>query len=287
MNKRSVFLSACLCVFVGGAPSVFADVIVDPDNIEANRVFSSDPLVLGNFTGQIFVRFSGRDGVLEVNADSTVNGVTAISGSVLIHGRDGDSGTVRIIGNGTSGSARIDITEGVGLRNSLGGNGLLDIRNGGVLESHEQDIFLGNQGLGTTPGGAVTNVDGQGSILRSIQDTDTSGFFRDGGVINIGFDGTSQSTVNITNGELVEALGSSVGDVNDFGAIFLGGGGAGSVANINVAGEGSTLRASQFIEVGSRDSLTNTNVNITDGGRVEVSVGSPGFADVAISTLAG
>lgn len=86
---------------------------------------------------------------------------------------------------------------------------------------------------------------------------------------------------------MVEALGSSVGDVNDFGAIFLGGGGAGSVANINVAGEGSTLRASQFIEVGSRDSLTNTNVNITDGGRVEVSVGSPGFADVAISTLAG
>lgn len=119
---------------------MFVDVIVDPDNIEANRVFPSDPLVLGNFTGQIFVRFSGRDGVLEVNADSTVNGVTAISGSVLIHGRDGDSGTVRIIGNGTSGSARIDITEGVGLRNSLGGNGLLDIRNGGVLESHEQDI---------------------------------------------------------------------------------------------------------------------------------------------------
>ncbi|MCU7967922.1 MAG: PEP-CTERM sorting domain-containing protein, partial [gamma proteobacterium symbiont of Bathyaustriella thionipta] len=209
-------------------------------------------------------------------------------------GQSGDSGTVRVIGNGTSGSARIDITKGWGLRNSMGGHGLLEIQNGGVIESHTQDIRLGNQGLEATPGTAITNIDGTGSILRTIQGSyGPESWQKSGGHIFVGVNGQSNSVVNITNRGLMEAVAPEEIYEESFddarGVILIGTlADGGSQSIVNVDGSDSTMRAYTSLAVNAQ-SGSNSELNVTNGALVEAygATDVNGDAPVDISSLEG
>lgn len=253
--------------------------------VDTGRVFPSNSSTQHSGAGQMNVGFSGGDGTFEVNTSSAGNGFTSANASGLIIGNKGTTGTVRVIGNGTSGSAQINISTGVGLRNSSGGTGILEITNGGVIHSAER-VYLGNQGLANTAGTATTLVDGNGSILRTQQSSTGQVWERDGGRIYVGFDGQSNSTVNITNGGLMEALSGNAGDTGDDGSIWIGTGDSGSTATVNVSGVESTLKADTYMEIGARDSNTSSNLNIINGGHVEVT-NSTSSREMTISTIAG
>ncbi|MDO9162006.1 MAG: hypothetical protein Q8N35_08995 [Methylococcaceae bacterium] len=176
---------------------------------------------VNNNQGTVNVGVGSLNGTLEVNASPLGNGFTSFTASGLTLGGYGGTGTVKVIGNGTSGTAQININTLWGLRNYTG---LLEIKNGGVINS-SGNVYLGNQWLNEAPGFDTTTIDGNGSVLRAQQAS--TGANRDGGRISIGFDGQSTSTVNITNGGLLEALSGHVGDVDDDGSIYIGEGGAG------------------------------------------------------------
>lgn len=279
-------LSVLIC-----ATPVFADVIID------GSVSPSTVPGLVNNTGSIRVGnyISGTNGALEVNANANVNGYTALQGNSLFIGDGVGGGTVKIIGDGTTGSARIDISRpspgGWALDNGYGSNGTLEIRNGGVLESRGGLVILGGSG-----GNAITNIDGQGSVLRTIGIVDPNNEWNSGGYrIQVGFGSgllPIQSTVNITNGSLMEAQ-SSAAAIYDSASIWIGSStGEGSDITVNVVGEGSTLRAGDYIDLGSNVVNVNSNLNVTDGGQVEVGSTpstpySSGNVSMYIATLAG
>lgn len=287
MKKKNSGMMIGLSVLICATP-VFADVIID------GSVSPSTVPGLVNNTGSIRVGsyISGTNGTLEVNANATVNGYTALQVGDLSIG-NGAGGTVKIIGDGTAGSARIDISRpspgGWTLDNGYGGNGTLEIRNGGVLESRGGVVTLGGGGL-ISGGDAVTTIDGQGSVFRTIGVGNGYGV---GHRINIGGFGSAvhptTSTVNITNGGLMEAQGDFIG--GDFASVWIGGSASiGSNIAVNVAGEGSTLRAGNYIDLGSSFANVNSSLNVTDGGQVEVTGSNPygsGNVSMHIVTLAG
>jgi T5SS/PEP-CTERM-associated repeat protein len=124
----------------------------------------------------------------------------------------------------------------------------------------------------------LNKVDGAGSVLRTQQSNTGETWERDGGRVYVGFDGQSNSTLSITNGGLVEALSGQVGDDGDDGSVWIGvSNDEGSSAIVNVDGDGSTLRASHYMEVGSRSEInTQSQLNVTNGALVEV-VSSAGY----------
>jgi len=279
-KKKPLYLSIAMAI---GTVSPAYATLIDTGNVSPQN-----STIQNSGAGQMSVGFSGGNGTFEVNSSPIANGFTTANASALIIGRAGTTGTVRVIGNGISGSAQINISTGFGLRNSLGGTGILEIKNGGVINSDKQEIYLGNQGLESTAGTATTLIDGFGSILRSQQGSTGPEVWQvDGGRIYVGFDGQSNSTVNVTNGGLMEALSDSTAQRPD-GSIFIGGGESGSTATVNVSGFGSTIKADTFMEIGARDSNTNSSLNISNGGSVEVtnSNGTPD-AEIFISTLTG
>lgn len=270
--KHTFKMSAITIGVLAGSSPALADLIMDPYQDGDTRVYtvSTDP---SYDSSQLFIGYSGADGALELNADSNVNGATSLTRSGVIIGQYGDSGLLRVVGNGTSGSAQLNVTTGVGLRNGQGGNGTLEILDGGIVQSGE-NIYLGNQAscCNNIPGTALTIVDGAGSVLRTQQSNTGETWERDGGRISIGFDGQSDSTLNITNGGLVEALSGQAGDSGDDGSVWIGASNdEGSSAIVNVDGDGSTLRASHHMEVGNATEInTQSQLNITNGGLVDV-----------------
>ena len=254
--------------------------------ISSGAVFPSTPSYQANYNGTMVVGFATpADGLFEVNAGP---GYTSVSNTGMMIGATGATGTVRVIGNGSTGSARIDIGPGFGLRTGNGGTGNLEIRNGGVVNSNEEVIYLGTQGLSSTPGVSNVIIDGNGSILQSQQASSGDWWARDGGRIYVGFGGQSDSTVTVSNGGLMQALSGNVGDQGDDGSIWVGSlQDPGSSATVNVLGTGSTMRADTYIEVGSDDIESSSYLNVMDGGRVETAssyIGTLyGVADVLVS----
>lgn len=239
-----------------------ADVIIDPDGVGATAVFPNlelDPNASGS--GQISVGFNSRAGALEVNSEALTNGFTAVTGSGLLVGRDAASpGEVRIIGDGTSGSAKVTINDGIGARIGFGGDGTLEIRQGGVLESNE-NVHLGEESVGGNSGTTNVIVDGAGSVLRS------QGTANDAGRVSVPF-GAANTSLTVSNGGLVEAVG---GDPNQFEAasIFVGPNAEDSNTSttVNITGDGSTVRAQHGIFMSQE--FGQLSVNITEGGLLE------------------
>lgn len=262
---RTLPLAALLATL---ATTAAADILIDPAGTGASHV-SPNPVSNPNSTSQITVGYLSSNGAVEVNANTNSNGLTSFSGGALLIGRDGATGSVRIVGNGSPNSAHIDIVgDGVGLRNGFGGNGSLYIENGGVLSS-APDIYLGNQGLSSTPGTALTVIDGAGSTLRTQRSTTGESWERYGGTIHVGFNGVSDSTVVISNGGSVEALNGGTDDPFDAGQIYIGwSANAGSTATVDVTGAGSTLYSSNFLAVGSATTNVSAQLNVSNGGSV-------------------
>ncbi|MEM6333991.1 MAG: hypothetical protein AAF823_11705 [Planctomycetota bacterium] len=219
------------------------------------------PLTNPIFTGQINVGTgsTGNPGELEVNAESLVNGFTAFESSGLLVGEEnGGDGVVRVIGDGTPGSATVTVNDGIGVRIGVGGNGLLEVRSGGVVSSNEPIHFGEDFGTNSQGNGTVI-VDGPGSVIRSSVPSNADA----AGRIAAPFDGQATSNITISNGGVIEATG---GDLPNFDAasIFLGGEeDFPTQAIVNVTGEGSTLQASHFI--GLRNGFGGAQVNVSDG----------------------
>src|SRR5690606_10705851 len=125
-------------------------------------------------TSQIFAGFSGA-GSIEVNASTSGNGVTAVTGnagsiSAVIGYDAGGNGTRSVIGDGTAGSASFTASRSLQTGVS-GGTGNLTVQSGGLVQSigAGDGITFGN--TGSSGSGAVT---GAGWVLSS------------GGRINVG-----------------------------------------------------------------------------------------------------
>lgn len=205
-------------------------------------------------TSSLLIVGDSGNGTFEVNSSSSGNGITSVNKQSLFIGRNGGNGTVNVIGNGISGSASINVSE---VNNSWTGTGSLHILNGGVVDA--TGILLGTIGRQEV---GLTNIDGTGSILRS-----TKGAFIE-----------ANQTVNITNGGLMESSAAYIGSW----------GFEGLTTNVSVTNSNSILRADTFIKVGTFNNGTISNLNVSDGGKVEVISGSADFPDsLSISTLRG
>lgn len=260
---------------------IYADAIIDPYNQGHTAVYS----LSGDQDDQFRVGGFGGNGAFELNSESQTNGITALTRTALNIGGSGNTGLVRVVGDGNAGSAQLTINPGAGIRNV---DGTLQIIDGGVVHSGD-DIFLGQQGFEPAPSETFLVVEGQGSVLRTRQSSTGETWERDGGRMYVGFNGQSDNTVNIINGGTVEALSGKVGDSGDDGSIWLGvSSDEGSTTTVNVDGEGSVLRADHYIEIGNRTEVnTSSQLNVTDGARVEVlsSVGTYPGALVVSDTL--
>ena len=276
MNFKKIFVSGfvflIVCCFL--ASPVHANVITEGSAYPFNGSWLGGE----GYDGGISVGYSGGTGSLTVNTETSGNALTTATAAYLnIGSGEGGAGTVTVEGDGTSGSAQITTTSEYAIYTGLGGLASLTITDGGIVEANEGNIYLGTQGLADTAGTAMTTIDGEGSILSAQQGSEEEYYWeRDGGRISVGFDGQSISVVNITNGGTMEALGGSgtVGDTADFGAIYIGSSAdSGSTAIVNVDGEGSTVKADNYIWVGNDVSNVTAQLNITNGADVEVTNG--------------
>lgn len=246
------------------AGPIYADAIIDPFNQGDTVVYS----LSDNQDSQFRVGGYGGDGAFELNSETQINGITSLTRTALNIGGNGESGQVRVVGDGNAGSAQFNITSAFGSRFY---DGSIEILDGGVVQSGDT-FYIGVQGLEAAPVDFLTVVDGAGSLLQTQQSSVGETWERDGGRIYVGFDGQSSNTLNIMNGGTVEALSGRVGDSGDDGSIWLGvSNDEGSDVTVNVNGAGSVLRADHYIEIGNRLEVnTSALMNVTDGATVEV-----------------
>ncbi len=308
-----------------------ADVIVDPDGTGANEVaFGFDANgairvpptngIIPNPSSTIYVGRSAiiRDqngnvvfdvdapGTLEVNAQSTGNSITSLNslGSLQV-GRDAFTpneprdalGIVRIDGNGSPGSASINVRRGIQIFSSAGKDSKIEITNGGQLTSDRLadsltsptlagGLFVGwddingsaslfddtSQIPSRPPGNASVLVDGPGSLLAIS-----------GGYIGIGtFSDYGADTLTISNGGKVTVTqasnaatfgnsGALLDDSSKFnlyagdGAVEVGGNGAASNGRdvLSVTGTGSTLTVSTSVTV-----RNGADAIVANGGKI-------------------
>lgn len=181
-----------------------ATVVVDPNGIGANNVFPNN-LETNPNTDSIFIGFNGF-GEVEVNASSDGNGFTSISATTSFQvgsSTTGGSGpgTLRVIGNGSAGSASAFGSPTGNLAVGIGGDGLIEVLNGGLVSS-------GSIQIGASTSDADIVVDGSTSRLEA-----TSG--------SISFSDVAegvQRSLTVRNGATASASGGQFGsdmDVQD------------------------------------------------------------------------
>lgn len=180
MKSKFLTTTALAALSVCIAGTAFADTIIDPDGEGATRVFP--PLGNGDlsttFADDITVGYSGVAGTLEINAENNTNGITRLINvdnlAIAQQGPDED-GEVRVIGDGTAGSAGIELRGD--FRLGANSDSLLRIENGGEV-IHTPDplaevdfyrpdsIFIGSfADFREGTGSAEVVVDGDGSRL--------------------------------------------------------------------------------------------------------------------------
>lgn len=284
--------STVLLTLIAVSPVTVATVIIDPDNTGATSVFVSGPQGVSliqnpDTTQQINVgsSFFGTSGTVEVNASSAGNGITSISGSGLLVGqRNGADGEVRIIGDGTANSASATITNGIGARIGFGGEGRLEVRQGGALLSNE-DVRFGEASLLGDRGTSTVIIDGPNSIVRSVGQ---AGNNVDGGRVSIPF-GTADTQVTVSNGGAIEALGEDPANFQ-FGDVLIGSFSQDQSINasVTVTGEGSHITAQHQLVLSN--SFGNAQLEVLNGARVEVTdpffiSGFPQIESLAVSSI--
>ncbi len=262
LDRRLLCTAGIVGLLVALPATTHATVVIDPDNTGATLVFpnlTTNPVS----TSQIRVGLSGFDGGVEVNASAAGNGITAIAGSGLLVGDEsGADGLVRVVGDGSAGSAQATVNDGIGVRIGFGGAGTLEVSNGGLVESNEQ-IHFGEGSLGGSRGTSTVTVDGVGSVIRSNPQL---GQFS-GGRLMIPF-GLADVAVTVSNGGALEAIG---GDPLAFeaGSVFIGTEEDQPItADVTVTGEGSRITATHFL--GLRTGYGDTEVRVLDGASLEV-----------------
>lgn len=215
--KSNLFVTTALVMSLCTGVSQAA-TILDPFSNGDDRVFGSTIFTTGK-TDRLVVGFSGARGAVEINAETTGNGITDVivtDGGVQVGFGSGSSvgdntGLLRVIGDGTAGSATLSVDSG--LSTSTAANGTIEIREGGTVSA--TSVQLGVSSLGDVN----VIVDGIGSRLDA---TDGDLFLPS----------TSQSVreLSITNGGVATATGVT----NDFDGEFSVG--AGGLAVVDGAG---------------------------------------------------
>lgn len=149
-----------------------------------------------SFSAGVTAGFSGdRPGTAELNAETTPNATTTFDANVVNVGReDGGDGTLRVIGDGTAGSAVL--TTG-SLRVGADSVNRIEVLNGGQLISlregtgRSQQIIIGADDDEFRPvrtdGSTTVIVDGDGSLLES------------NGRLTIGFQNDTPDSFTISN----------------------------------------------------------------------------------------
>lgn len=141
------FCAACLAV----ASTANASVIVDPRGIGASNIFPAT-LETNPNPVQILIGTLGGPGEVEVNANSTGNSFVSISATAFgfqvgsSSSLGSGNGILRVIGDGTAGSA--SATSATNIAVGIGGNGLVEIFNGGLVSARSVQI------------GSSDNIDG-------------------------------------------------------------------------------------------------------------------------------
>lgn len=274
---RHFVQSTVLLILIAVSPVTVAMVIIDPDGIGATSVFVtgsqgasliSNPNTTGTIhVGNPFTTFGNTTGTVVINASSAGNGITAISGSGLNVGREnGADGEMRIIGNGSANSASVTINNGNGngARIGEGGEGRLEVRQGGALLSNDFISFGGNSGFGDR-GTATVIIDGANSVIRSI---DESGSSTSGGRVVIPF-GVADTQVSVSNGGAIEALDQNPTNFH-FGSVFIGNFSRDQSINANVAVTDENSRITAQHQLILSNNFGNAQLEVLNGARAEV-----------------
>lgn len=226
-------------------------------------------------TSQIIVGFGVTPGDLQVNASSTGNGFTTVTGNfsgstgAVAGFGAGGVGAISVIGNGTAGSATLT-TKSI-IAGTSGGNGTLTVQNGGLMQATGAGNIV--QAGNSNSTGAIT-VDGANSVLTSAARIQIGGFT------------SSSGTMTVSNGGHVTS-GTNVGFSDGTVEIGTGDGATGAAT---VTGPGSTLTTNGFI-VGSGNvggAIANTgSLTIQNGGTVTTSAASNFDGAVSVGSKTG
>jgi T5SS/PEP-CTERM-associated repeat protein len=243
----ALLLGCCWAVAHGEAQ---AAVIVSGGNCGTGTLASS-----GTTSSQLIVGCVAN-GTLTV--DSTLGQTTATAGYTggsigLVAGYFGSPqgvGTIAVNGNGSSGSATLNVTRGIELGVS-GGDGSLNLTAGGVAQvtSSGYDVTVANSGSSGS-----LSVTGVGSKLLSGQDIYVGAFTGATGSLTVQNGGLAQTgTTGINSGALIA------------------GAAGGTNATVTVSGAGSTLNTHGLILGDGFDAGSNVTFTVSNGGVVNVS----------------
>ncbi len=193
--------------------SVLATILVDPDGTGAVNVYPYDiatppPLVSSRPLTAIGY---GGPGAVEVNSSPFYpNGYSLLwsSGTIQVGSStniypSGNPGYLRIIGDGSSGSAGAEAADYISV--GIGGDGLMEIFNGGYASA-------ANIQIGSTLYDADVLVDGPNSYLEAY-----------GGAIGFSGDGAGRTrSLTVSNGAMIQSWDADYTDGNAAGAINIG-----------------------------------------------------------------
>lgn len=156
-------LATAVAISAVSTVSAHATTIIDPFSNGDTQVFGSSITTTGN-AENLYIGFNGQPGAVEINAGSDGNGITDVTvdsdAIVGIFFDSGDSsGLLRVIGDGTEGSATLTVGDRITAGN--GANGTIEIRDGGIINANSVQ-------LGSGSGDVSVIIDGKGSQLNAI-----------------------------------------------------------------------------------------------------------------------
>ncbi|GEM_PF-2003354 len=233
--------------FLMGVGSVFFMLNVHADVITTGNIFPGSLTTSPTTTSQVIIGFGGVQSSLVVNADTVSNGITAVNANntgsigVVAGFSSGDQGSILVKGNGLSGSARLSSINDIELGIS-GSKGILQIQNGGVVETTGQTAFSGSSVVaGNSDSVGEIVVTDPGSLLSTTGRVRLGGFSNSNGAMVISHGGRVQTAGTVAQDVQIEigtgdgATGSAlVRDANSSlvtNGIIVGGGSAGSTAS--------------------------------------------------------
>jgi T5SS/PEP-CTERM-associated repeat protein len=248
-----------LAVMLAGGVSIFAipaqaEIILSPTGNCSTGTLATT----GTTTTQVSIGCAAT-GSLTVNANATGNGFTTATagytgGSIgLVSGNlAGANGTITVTGNGTAGSAKLNVNRTIEV-GFAGGTGALNIQNGGqvAITDNSNGVTIAN----SNSTGTVV-VDGAGSS------------FKFPGHLGIGEQDGAHASLTISNGAVVQTTYNpalpGIGDGNT-------GVGAGqnSSGTLTITGAGSTL-TTEGIFFGSVPTGSTATGMVSAGGTLNV-----------------
>ena len=298
-----VNVSGAQSVLKKASESLFSsDVVVDGNgrlNVDAEGIVSSDRGFIGAVAGQAAVasvstggqwnmsNFLNVSGAGEARLEIKDGGVVSTTNGGIVGGRFGERGVVLVTGDRSQWNSSGGLTIGgdgfIG-DGALGGDGILDIANGGVVSNTFAEIgaSTGDGADGETFSGSIgaVTVSGLGSQWNNSERL-TVGGGEDvfGFEIPIGGSGT----LRVEAGGVVSSVGSTIGgDFGDFGG-GIDFGGTISFGAVTVTGEESQWNNSSDLTIKDTGFLS-----IEDGGKVTTDtlrVDGEGFVDIQGGTL--